>query len=259
MKYKYYSRDFFYSGLLATMLILLVGCAGKNHAVSKINTAYIQVDSQLPADEEIEDFLQPYKEHITNDLSKILAYNPQDLDRASDKWQNSMTNFYADAILEIAQPIFENRTGKKIDFCLLNFGGIRSTIAKGNITTKTAYDIMPFENSAVVLALTGETVYELAEYIAKNKVAHPLSGIEIYLDKEQQVQKVIINGTEVQKTHVYYVITNDYLAKGGDRMSFFAKAVEEYLLDYKLRNMFIAYFNTIDTLKPSVQPRIFFE
>ena len=260
MKYKYYSRDFFYSGLLATMVILLGGCAGKNHAVSKINTAYIEVDSQLPADEEIEDFLQPYKEHITNDLSKILAYNPQDLDKASDKWQNSMTNFYADAILEIAQPIFENRTGKKIDFCLLNFGGIRSTIAKGNITTKTAYDIIPFENSAVVLALKGDVVYEMADYFFKFKAAHPLSGIEIIADKNNfSIKDIKINQQSVDKNATYYVITNDYLAKGGDKMDFFAKAIEEYPLDYKLRNMFIAYFNTIDTLKPSVQPRIFFE
>ena len=42
-------------------------------------------------------------------------------------------------------------------------------------------------------------------------------------------------------------------------MDFFAKAVNSYPLDYKLRNMFIAYFNKIDTLKPSTKPRIIFE
>src|SRR5690606_4282029 len=180
--------------------------------------------------------------------------------KASDKWQNSMTNFYADAILEIAQPVFEKRTGKKIDFCLLNFGGIRSTIAKGNITTKTAYDIMPFENSAVVLALKGDVVYEMADYFFKYKVAHPLSGIEIIADKNDfSVKDIKINHQSIDKNATYYVVTNDYLAKGGDRMDFFLKATESHSLDYKLRNMFIAYFTKIDTLKPSVQQRIIFE
>ena len=254
MKYKNYSSVFIW----CFTVFLMVSCGHKQY--TKVDSAYIEVSDTVEANNEIDLFLKPYSDHITADLSKVLAYNPQDLDKNNRKWQNPMTNFYADAILEIAMPIFEQRTGKKIDFCLLNFGGIRATIAKGDITTRTAYDIMPFENSAVVLALKGDVVYEMADYFFKFKAAHPLSGIEIIADKNDfSVKDIKINHQSIDKNATYYVVTNDYLAKGGDRMNFFLKTTESHSLDYKLRNMFIAYFTKIDTLKPSVQQRIIFE
>lgn len=259
MKYKNLHKQYFYLIIVSVASLLVTNCAPKKYTNTKINTAYIEVANTVETNNDIDAFLKPYRDHITNDLSKVLAYNPQDLDKASERWQNPMTNFYADAIFEIATPVFEQRTGKKIDFCLLNYGGIRATIAKGDITTRTAYDIMPFENNAIVLGLKGETVYELANFIIANKVAHPLSGIEIFVDKNQLVKDIKINNQSIDKNKTYYVITNDYLAKGGDKMDFLLKSAENYSLDYKLRNMFIAYFTKIDTLNPSVKPRIIFE
>lgn len=246
--------------VFSSLLILLTACSSKKIVNTEIKTHYIEVDQTVAKNQEIDNFLVPYRQHIDEDLSKVLAYNLQDLDRTSAKWQNPMTNFYADAILEIGNPVFEKRTGKTIDLCLLNYGGIRSTIAKGTITTRNAYDIMPFENSAIVLGIDGATVYEMATYFMENKTAHPLSGIEIFADKNTfSVKDIKIKGQSINKNKIYYVITNDYLAKGGDRMDFFLKAKKSYVLDYKLRNMFIAYFTKIGTLKPSTQPRIVLE
>jgi 2',3'-cyclic-nucleotide 2'-phosphodiesterase (5'-nucleotidase family) len=36
---------------------------------------------------------------------------------------------------------------------LLNNGGIRAILPLGNVTTRTAFQIMPFENTMVVIAL----------------------------------------------------------------------------------------------------------
>ncbi len=257
MKYKNLPKQYFC--LIIISALSVVSCSPKKYTNTTINSNYIEVANNVENNGEIGAFLEPYRDHITNDLSKVLAYNPQDLDRSNGKWQNPMTNFYADAIFEIAAPVFEQRTGKNIDFCLLNYGGIRATIAKGNITTRTAYDIMPFENNAVVLGLKGDAVYDLANFIIANKVAHPLSGIEIFVDKNLIIKDLKINNKSVDKNKLYYLVTNDYLAKGGDKMDFLLKATENYSLDYKLRNMFIAYFTKIDTLNPSVKPRIIFE
>lgn len=248
-----------YGFLAISCVVLLPGCSTKQYVNTKVNTSYVPVNETVKQNDEIVHFLNPFRNHIDSDLSKVLAYNPEDLDRTISKWQNKMTNFYADAIIEEGNPIFEKRTGKKIDFCLLNYGGIRSTIAKGPITTRTAFNIMPFENSAVVAALKGSTVYELAQFIIDNKTAHPLSGIEIFVAKDGTIKDIKTSGQSIDKNKTYNVITNDYLVKGGDRMSFFLKATETHVLDYKLRNMFIAYFTKIDTLKPSTTPRIIFE
>ena len=61
--------------------------------------------------------------------------------------------------------------------CIFNHGGIRSIIPKGNVTTRTAFEIMPFENSVVVIALKGEQILEMVNYIITDKKPHPLSGI----------------------------------------------------------------------------------
>lgn len=260
MKKNIFLKELYRFSAVFVCLTLLTGCAAKSFVNDRIDTRYTEINASLPSNGSIDDFLKPYREHIDKDLSKILAYNPQNLDRTEGRWQNSMTNFYADAIYETGNPVFEQRTGKKIDFCLLNYGGIRSSIPKGPITTRTAFDIMPFENSAVVLGLKGETVYEMASYILENKTAHPLSGIEIHADKNTlAVKDIKIGNRSIDKQRTYYVITNDYLAKGGDKMNFFLKATSSDILDYKLRNMFIAYFTRIDTLTPSQTPRIILE
>ena len=43
------------------------------------------------------------------------------------------------------------------DIVLLNNGGIRSIISKGPISEKTAFELMPFENSIVVVKLKGSS------------------------------------------------------------------------------------------------------
>lgn len=254
-------KKVFTSGILASgLLLLLIGCRSPQFANTEVRTHYIEINETVQEHHRIDAFLKPYREHINADLSKVLTYNPQNLDKNSAKWQNPMTNFFADVVMEIGNPVFEKRTGKQIDFCMLNYGGIRANIAQGVITARTAYEIMPFENDAIVLGLKGNILYEMADFIMKNKTSHPLSNIEIIADKENfTVKDIKIRGNSIDKEQTYYVITNDYLAKGGDRMDFFLKAEESYPLDYKLRNMFIAYFSKTGTLKPSTQPRILFE
>lgn len=248
------------SSILVFLLLFFISCKNQSYINTVTDGRYIKIDSTISRNLEIENYLAPFRQHIESDLSRVLCYNPNDLNKTEAKWQNPMTNLFADVVFEIGNNIFEKRTGKPIDFCMLNYGGIRANIAKGNISTRTAYEIMPFENNAVVLNVDGTTVYEIAEFILRNQTAHPISNIEILADKENlELKQLKIGGVEVDKNKKYFVITNDFLAKGGDRMDFFLNASETHILDYKLRNMFIAYFSKTDTLRPSYQKRIILE
>ena len=42
--------------------------------------------------------------------------------------------------------------------------------------------VMPFENSLIIVGLTGIEIKELAAYFIKEKKPHPLYGIKIYID-----------------------------------------------------------------------------
>ena len=46
----------------------------------------------------------------------------------------------ADDVYDEANPVFKSKTAKNIDMVLLNHGGIRSVLSKGNITKRTAFD-----------------------------------------------------------------------------------------------------------------------
>ncbi|MFD0779279.1 5'-nucleotidase [Flavobacterium myungsuense] len=106
---------------------------------------------------------------------------------------------------------------------MLNHGGIRSIISKGNVTARTAYEIMPFENSAIIVALKSDQIIEIANYIISEKKPHPLSGLNFTIGKDKMAKNILVHGKPLENERMYYVVTSDYLANGGDNMTFLRK------------------------------------
>lgn len=100
---------------------------------------------------QIENFIKPYREHINKDLDSVLAYCPETLDKSTGKWQTTIGNLMADVTLERGNKVFNLREKKNIDICLLNNGGIRSILPKGNVTARTAFEIMPLKTALLLL------------------------------------------------------------------------------------------------------------
>ena len=242
-----------YNGFLKLFVIFLtlffiISCSQKNYTLTKIEGKQIPVTETNSQTAEIENFIAPYRKHIDKDLDSILAYCPETLDKSTGKWQTNIGNLLADVCLQRGNLVFKSREKKNIDLCLLNHGGIRAILPKGNVTTRTAFEIMPFENNLVVLALKGEQILEMTSYIIKEKKPHPLSGMTFTITKDNTVKNILIQGKPLDNNKIYYVATNDYLANGGDSMNFFLKNTQEFDLNYKLRNVLIDYFKETDTI-----------
>jgi 5'-nucleotidase len=169
--------------------------------------------------------------------------------------ESTIGNMMADMMLLQTQPLFKKRYHREIDFCLLNHGGIRADIAKGNITLRTAYQVMPFENTITVAELNGERIKEMLVYLAQSKRAHPIAGLTIKLDANYQLLDAKINGKPIDYSKTYLVATSNYLMSLGDNMNFFADPVNRYDLDYKIRNAMVDYFKKIDTLEAKLDNR----
>jgi 2',3'-cyclic-nucleotide 2'-phosphodiesterase (5'-nucleotidase family) len=223
-----------------------VSCASHAH-VSRIEGKEIPVAGEA-AKPQVEAFVRPYRDSIEKDLSTILAYSPENLDKSKGQWQTNIGNMMADAALDFANRILEKREGKTADMCLLNFGGIRAVIPKGDVTTRNAFEVMPFENSLVAAELRGEQIMEMITYIIKEKKAHPVSGLAFAIAKDDTPKNIHIGGKPFDTGESYLVVTSDYLIAGGDNMDFFKKAVKLYDTDYKLRNVLIDYFKEADTI-----------
>lgn len=241
--------------VLFLTFILSVSCAQQQYYVTKIEGKKIGISDQNKEVAAIEDFIKPYREHIDKDLNTVLAYAPQTLDK-SGQWQSTIGNLLADVTLQKTNFVFNSREKKNIDICLLNHGGIRSIIPKGNVTARTAFEVMPFENTSIVVALKGEQILEMANYIISEKKPHPLSGMTFVIDKNNLAKNILIQGKELDNNATYYVVTSDYLSNGGDKMDFFKKGIALYDLDYKLRNILIDYFKEVDTIPVITDVRI---
>jgi len=215
----------------------------------------IEINKDINDDGEVIDFIKPYKKNIDKHMDSVLSYAPTDYDKKNGLLNTAIGNMMADVTLNLSNPIYKARTNKNIDFVLLNHGGIRSMISKGDITLRTAYKVMPFENSVVVCELNGEDVYELINYLTLNKKAHPISGINIVLDKNYNLMEAKINGKRIEKNKIYSVATSDYLLNGGDKMTFFSKSKKNTTLDYKIRNVLIDYFKEVDTVAFKIDNR----
>jgi len=259
VKLKNYTVEIKHFGLLLTFIVL-ISCGKPKYFVSKIEGKKISIvenqNDTNTAKEQIEAFIKPYREHIDNDLSEVIAYCPENLDKSKGEWQTNIGSFMADITLEKSNVLFQKREHKNIDVCLLNHGGIRAVIPKGNVTARNAYEVMPFENSAIVIALKSEQMHELIDYIIAEKKPHPLAGLTFSIDKNNKASKILIQGKPIEKETVYYVVTSDYLSNGGDNMTFFKKGIAQHDLDYKLRNIMIDYFKEVDTLKIRNDARI---
>jgi 2',3'-cyclic-nucleotide 2'-phosphodiesterase (5'-nucleotidase family) len=242
-----------YNGVLKLFVIFLtlffiVSCAKQSYYVSKIEGKRITITDKETQNQQIENYVKPYREHINKDLDSVLAYCPVTLDKSDGKWQTTIGNLMADVTLQRGNLVFKAREKKEINLCLLNNGGIRAMLPKGSVTTRTAYDIMPFENGLVVMALKGEQIFEMVDYFIATQKPHPLSGITFTIGKDNVAKNILVQGKPVEKEAIYYVATNDYLSNGGDNMNFFKKGVQKYDLDYKLRNVLIDYFKEVDTI-----------
>jgi 5'-nucleotidase len=170
--------------------------------------------------------------------------------------ESSLGNLFADMCYQRANEVFKSRTGNNIDFAMFNYGGIRAGIGKGNITNENAFQLMPFENTLVVVELTAEKLHELAQYLIEGKTAHPLSKqINLVITNKADNYELSINNSPIDNTETYFVLTSDYLQTGGDHMNFFKDPVNLYKLDYKVRNAIIDYLKENDTISVTLDGR----
>ena len=237
------------------MIISLILSCNNSRILVNTDGKNISINREIEPVKQVEDIINPYKLNLDKTMNKVLSFSVDNYSKNDGDYNTAIGNLMADAVLELTNPVFKNKTEKNIDMVLLNHGGIRSILPKGKVTTKTAYKLMPFENSVVVTALKGSVVFEMINYLKISNKAHPISGLELVINADNSYKKIQIGGKAVDSEKLYYIATSDYLYKGGDQMEFFKKSDTLYKLNYKIRNVLLDYFSTHDTLNPEADQR----
>lgn len=241
--------------LLVISLLFLSACKKETPAkLHQIKATQLITDSTTVDKPSISEFIAPFKTHLNEQLDAVLCTTPIDLVRTDGTLESSLGNLMADICFELGNPVYNKQTGHTVDFALFNYGGIRAPIAKGNISARNAFEVMPFENELVIAELSGAKVKELLQYLTVNKKAHPISKLRLQLDKDSY-KNVTINDVAFDATKNYFVLTSDYLQEGGDKMNFFKEPVSLQKTGYKIRTALIDYFKKTDSITPNLDNR----
>ena len=240
--------------ILVFTILAFVSCKNEPQSLVRIEGKQLPITEEITSKKNIEAFIKPFKEKVKKEMDVVLSYTSKELNRYDGELESSLGNLMADLCYERANMVFNSRTKKNIDFSMFNFGGIRASISKGEIRNQHAFELMPFENSLVVVELTAEKITALATYLITQNKAHPLSK-HINLVVSDNDFKLTINNAPLDNSKTYFVLTSDYLQSGGDNMIFFKDPVNLFKLDYKVRNAIIDYFKDTDTIKVELDGR----
>ena len=216
--------------LLITTLSFLLACSPSTKYVGKNST--IPIDSTLADNQLVTKLITPYKTALDSEMNQVLVISAEEFPKEKGKPETKLGNLVADLSLEVATEIY----GDSIDFCLLNFGGLRTSLPKGEITKGKIFELMPFENELVVLTLNKDSLKSLIHYL-NNIGGQPISGnISFkFSGKEFMLDENLFPNNYVK------VLTSDYLAGGGDKMGFFLNPIKTEKVGIKLRDAIIQY------------------
>ncbi len=214
-----------------------------------------------PINPTVQTLLDAFKAQYEADSSKVvIANSPVKLsgDRMDVRVrETNLGNVVADALLDYGQSGFTHKS----NLAVTNGGGLRETIAKDKPVTKgDIIAVLPFGNSVAQIQVTGQNIYDmfaksLGSILQVDSQGQPIldengqplmepsggflqtAGARVYYDTSLPAANRILSiaiwdpETDQYKPlnlgQTYYLVTNDFLAAGGDGFTMLGGPREE--------------------------------
>jgi 2',3'-cyclic-nucleotide 2'-phosphodiesterase (5'-nucleotidase family) len=224
-------------------LLFLISASCGSKKISHYSAANAEViDDNTPSG--LDSLIAPYKTAMDSQMNEVIGKANFNLEKEAP--ESPLGNFAADVVyaaaLEYASKTKEiGLNAMKRSICLLNFGGLRSTINKGDMTIGNVYEFMPFDNTLTLVKLSGNQMRELAIYIFEAQ-GQPISNAWFELSTNSQEMK--IGGESYTFDEEVIVVTSDYLANGGDKMNFFKEPIRKWDSGILLRDVYINFIKS---------------
>ena len=230
-------RSFSYT-LLITCFILVASCK-TNYVPTSFSSRNISVsDNESQLDNEIVQMYSPYKNTLEKDMGRVISISEKEMFK--QRPESYLTNFLADLLLNEAKIETGNlKVNPTISY--FNYGGIRSFLPKGEITVGNVFELMPFENEMVYLQFTGSQIQEFLNLIAE-KGGDSVGGVR-FLISNDKAKNIQINGEKLNADDKYWLVTNDYVADGGDGLTVFTQRLEMVKSGKLIRDMIISHLD----------------
>lgn len=222
--------------LLLCTLLFLGGCKS-HYVVTDVQSSRIAIDASLDAIQSPEAvaLIAPYRVSIDSMMNTVLGESEISMNRRRPECL--LGNLVAEILRQSAAYVL----GQPADMGLINIGGLRADLGKGNITVSNAFEVLPFENSLCVLTLKGTDMKELMANLA-TRGGEGISGATLVFNTKYEVMEVTVQGQPIDDNRTYTIGTIDYLSEGNDGLHALPKAVKKDCPDgLTLRSLFIDY------------------
>lgn len=234
--------------LLIVFIFVFAGCQESVSIIS--GPSSIPVDSTYIGESNASQLIAPYKEQLDKEMNEVLVVSDDEFKRLKGQPETKLGNLVADLSYEIGSSLYNTTDGHGIDFCLLNFGGLRTSLPKGEITRGKIFELMPFENELVVITIHKDSLTAITDYLV-NSGGQPISGkYRLEISKKEGKENTFSISVDTELNQDFdntnerpeiKILTTDYLANGGDKMNFFTNPIRQERVGIKLRDAIIQY------------------
>ncbi|QZE15592.1 5'-nucleotidase C-terminal domain-containing protein [Halosquirtibacter laminarini] len=208
------------------------------YSYKKASYKYYLVDNNYDSENKVSNLIKPYRDKLNKDMNRVIG--EASVNMFKGRPEALLSNFCADLLLSEGKAYAKTHAEvDRIDFSMLNNGGLRVPISKGKITVENIFQLMPFENEVVLLQLSGAQAKQFLNYIAY-RGGESVSGVRFVIH-DKKADKVLLNNQKLNSSKMYWLITSDYIADGGDGSGALKKANKRINTGIKLRDLFITY------------------
>lgn len=212
---------------------------------------YMYVDNGYLEDNRIikagEPFIEQADELLSQPVGKALVKLIGDRETVRSQ-ETNLANLITDAM----------RAKTKADIAFQNSGGIRSDIAPGEITYRDILKVQPFGNTLVLLNMTGKEIMDVLGYAATiqpgNGAFLQVSGLKWTINKGIP-EDVIIGDSPLNISKTYKVVTNNFMASGGDGYKML-KEIENIDTGFVDADSLKEYIEMLSAVEPKVEGRL---
>ena len=142
-------------------------------------------------------------------VKEVIGFCPKGLERGGTE------NVLGDWAIDILMAETEKETGRKVDFGVLNHGGIRIDMPQGEVLMDDLMSMFPFKNYLCYLTMKGSEVRSIFESMASYVAV--VGGVKVTV-KDGKLVELLIDGEPLDDDKLYGLATIDFLVTGGDNI-----------------------------------------
>lgn len=190
-----------------------------------IDYEYIPVTDRfepLAYSREMRDFLAPYRHVVDSVNSHVVAWSEVEMENGREvgPYANWTGDFAARFGRQVADSL--RRAGVQVApvaFGMMNVGGIRQPMVRGAVTEGQMLSTFPFSNRMRLIEIAGRDLLETMRIVAPKGGEAVSSEVRVVTDSAGRMERMLLDGADIDPDSTYVVSTIDYVANGNDDMT----------------------------------------